>query len=246
MSAPNYDMSTVWNDQYVAPQLEQEEYPLDATMYTDLHPAQSTSYHRRPDPTPSQNGSFSSFGSSFSQGIPEFNFTGPQMHGGPPEGGQQPNGSDFLVPPAAPSQARGRFGTANPLYVGTSSPHHVDQLGLSPNIPGAYPVYQQPPQRIRSSPSGAAQPQLPFDRPDDEMYGAGASPLFHSAFSTHPVQMGAGQGMRPAYIGGVQQQDMFNKPLFKRPREEGPGFDPDNDLDGEETAINKDATKPKA
>ncbi|KAF7791677.1 hypothetical protein EIP86_002700 [Pleurotus ostreatoroseus] len=263
MSAPNYDMGSVWDDQYVPPQLEQEEYPIDSTMYASgLHPTNAP-FDRRagPAPTaPSQNGSFSSFGHGSFQGMQDFTFT-PQVNG------HQPNGAGYLAPPGAAhsshhGQARGGFGTANALYVGTSSPQHVDTLGLSPNMPGAFPAYTSPMQGLRSGASGGAPPQQQQPPPQqhqqqqsppqyddsENMYGAGASPLFHPHMSFPAEQLGM-QGVRQqsqSYFGGgtQQQPDMYNKPLFKRPREEGPGFDADGDMDADEGAA-KEVAKPK-
>ena len=265
MSAPNYDMGSVWDDQYVPPQLEQEEYPIDSTMYASgLHPTNAP-FDRRAGPAPaapSQNGSFSSFGHGSFQGMQDFTFT-PQVNG------HQPNGAGYLAPPGAAhsshhGQARGGFGTANALYVGTSSPQHVDTLGLSPNMPGAFPAYTSPMQGLRSGASGGAPPQQqqqqqppqqhqqqqsPPQYDDSEnMYGAGASPLFHPHTSFPAEQLGM-HGVRQqsqSYFGGgtQQQPDMYSKPLFKRPREEGPGFDADGDMDADEGAA-KEVAKPK-
>lgn len=257
MSAPNYDMSSAWNDQYVPPQLEQE-YSLDPSIYDGLNgEGNSSSFLRRPAAAPqTQNASFSAtFNPSFGQNMHAYTVAAPQHQpqASPPMSQHQASGAGYLAPPPATSRRPVPQFSPNPMYSGSSpSPHH-EQLGMSPNLAGGYGSYQQLPDMRSGPPSGAPSPQHVFDTSDNESVYA-PSTLFNAGFPTGQLQMDGGQlqgrqafNFAPGALGG-SAQGILNTSAFKRHRaEETVDFDGDGDADAEDgPATRGEVAKPKA
>lgn len=99
MSAPHFDMNAVWNDQQVAPQLEEEYGSPDPTSFTlQQNGMGSSAARRQPMPSSSHSSGFQQFNPSFPpNGGQPFNFTvqPPQAPG--------MNGSQSFFPPAGSS-----------------------------------------------------------------------------------------------------------------------------------------------
>lgn len=247
-------MTSNWQDQHAAPQLEQE-YALDHNIYSSIPngiaPQQSMQRRQGTTANPSAmqpNLPFATFNPSFPQ--QPFNFTVPSTgqdqalgqnvtHNGQQGYFQGMTGSS--PSPAAPSP---QFPQQNGMYAGPSSSVHPGQMNAFQDQ-STFPQYAQQNVDMRSSPSHAggfqASSSQPFNSPpraypqtfSDDMGMADQTILQHSA----------------TFIGNADgREEQFAGPSFKRhrPADDGNGpwdFDPD-EFDDREAGPGQDA-KPK-
>ncbi|KAI0091327.1 hypothetical protein BDY19DRAFT_697931 [Irpex rosettiformis] len=215
MSTPHYQMSAAWDEQRVAPQLEQE-YELGSSMYGVIQhgPAPQQALGRQQQSL--HNSVFNGFDSSYQQNLQQqFNFNLQQSLGQ----GQQNHtaaqtGQAYYQPtisgPSSSSQQQNQ-----PQQYRQPSLYQ----GRSPAIGGSISAFQD-------SPVFPQFPQQGVNGPS----GYGSSPQqFPQSFSPE-VGIPNQNALQHPYLSGTDRQaEMYSGPSFKRPRTMDDRFDFDQD-----------------
>jgi hypothetical protein len=232
MSTPHYQMSTAWDEQRVAPQLEQE-YDFDSGMYGVVHHSPATQQNigrgQQSGAQSMQNPTFGGFDTTFPQNVP-FNFAmqHPGQAANPVQGSQTYFHSISGPSNSSPNQPQ-QF-ARNGMYPGRAQPIRGQMSGFQD--PGTYPQYTQQGVDPRS---GASQ------------VGYGSPPqTFPQTFSPElgiPGAVPQHQYMR----GADGQPDLYAGSGFKRLRtSDDVGYDYDqDDLSDRETGAVPEMAKAK-
>ena len=237
MSTPHYQMSTTWDEQRVAPQLE-HEYELDSGMYGVIQQGapsqQSLARQQHTGGHPLHNSSYSNgFDASYQQNLPQqFNFNIQQPLGqGQQNATVNQNGQGYYssIPgPSGSSQQQNQ----QPQQYGQQSLYP----GRSPAIGGPINNFQESPVFPQYTAQGVNGPQ-----------GYGSSPQqFPQTFSPE-LGIPGQPGLQNPYLGGADRQaEMYAGPSFKRARTMDNGYEFEQEESDREAGPAPDVVKAKS
>ena len=228
MSVPHYDMAAAWDDQHIAPQLEQE-YGFDPSMFGMPGGVNQHQQHgRRQGSAPSaHNTSFASFVPSFSQNMhqPAVNYNMQFVPGHTQEMNITQNNQAFFhqssTGPSAAQQRIGQFSTQSGMFA--DSNNHQGQLDTFPSG-STYHQYSQQGVDVRSGQSTATTsgthgydvgaPQAP-----NSLYSSPNLPISHTFSPELGVSDFSAVQHSASFVGSTQgSQADYSGPSNKRQR----------------------------